>query len=378
MRGGAVGNRAYRVRSASILKNTKTMLKLTKTYFFAQTVFLLVLFAPCVAADEGSHAAEFLSHGVGARALGMGSAFVAIADDATATYWNPAGLTQVKKHSFSAMYSDTFSSGEGSWLSRGLVNYNFVNYVYQIEDIGSVGVSWIRLGVDDIPRTTFLDTNNNGILGDFQDKNGNGIKEDGELYIDRPEVAEYFSNTDTAILISYARQLHRIAAVGGNLKLLNQAIFENTGRGFGVDIGVIVEPYQGLRLGALLLDATGTQVTWDTLDEPTFTRGRRLRFGAAYHFSVPRLGRGSLGADVETGQADLGEGTASAGGMLLRAGAEYWFFNTLALRGGWNGKGLSVGAGLRVKVNTVAFFVDYAFNTHTLGGSQRISVSGEF
>ena len=361
--------------------DTKTMLTLTKTYFFAQTILLLVLLVllvPLVAADEGSHAAEFLSHGVGARALGMGSAFVAIADDATATYWNPAGLTQVKKHSFSAMYADTFSSGEGSWLSRGLVNYNFVNYVYQIEDIGSVGVSWMRLGVDDIPRTTFLDTNNNGILGDFQDKNGNGIKEDGEPYIDRPEVAEYFSNTDTAILISYARQLHRIAAIGGNLKLLNQAIFENTGRGFGVDLGVIVEPYEGLRLGALLLDATGTQVTWDTPDEPTFTRGRRLRFGAAYHFSVPRLGRGSIGADVESGQADLGEDTASAGGMLLRAGAEYWFFNTLALRGGWNGKGLSVGAGLRVKVNTMAFFVDYAFNTHTLGGSQRISVSGEF
>ena len=103
---------------------------------------------------------------MGARALGMGSAFVAIADDATATYWNPAGLTKVKKHSFSAMYSDTFSTGDGSFLGKGLVNYNFVNYVHQIEDIGSLGLSWIRLGIDDIPRTTFIrDMNNNGILG---------------------------------------------------------------------------------------------------------------------------------------------------------------------------------------------------------------------
>ena len=177
---------------------------------------------------------NFLSHGVGARALGMGGAFVAVADDATATYWNPAGLTKVKKHSFSAMYSDTFSTGDGSWLSRGLVTYNFVNYVYQIEDIGSLGLSWIRLGVDDIPRTTFIDVNNNGFLGDFQDKNGNGIKEDGEPYIDKPEVAEYFSNTDNALLISYARQVHPMAAVGGNLKLLNQSIFQNSGNGFGV------------------------------------------------------------------------------------------------------------------------------------------------
>jgi len=336
----------------------------------------LIFATTAIAADEGSHAAEFLSHGVGARALGMGSAFVAIADDATATYWNPAGLTKVKKHSFSAMYSDTFSTGDGSWLSKGLVTYNFVNYVYQIEDIGSLGLSWIRLGVDDIPRTTFIDINNNGFLGDFQDKNGNGIKEDGEPYIDKPEVAEYFSNTDNALLISYARQVHPIAAVGGNLKLLNQAIFENSGSGFGIDIALIAEPYKGFRVGAMLLDVTGTQIRWDTPDKPTFTRTRRLRFGAAYHFTVPRLGKGAIGADFETDQADLDEG--SDGGVSLRAGAEYWLFNTLALRGGWNGHGLSAGAGLRLKLNTMSFFVNYAFNTHTLGASQRISVSGEF
>ena len=96
------------------------MIKFRLIYLYLLTVSLIPV-TTCIAADEGAHAAEFLSHGVGARALGMGSAFVAIADDATATYWNPAGLTKVKKHSFSAMYSDTFSTGDGSWLSRGLV-----------------------------------------------------------------------------------------------------------------------------------------------------------------------------------------------------------------------------------------------------------------
>ena len=158
-----------------------------RLFYLSVLIASLILPVTVEAVDEGAHAAEFLSHGVGARALGMGSAFVAIADDATATYWNPAGLTKVKKHSFSAMYADTFSTGDGSWLSRGLVSYNFLNYVYQIQDIGSLGLSWIRLGVDDIPRTTFIDLNNNGILGDFQDKNGNGVKDDGELYIDKPK-----------------------------------------------------------------------------------------------------------------------------------------------------------------------------------------------
>ena len=346
-------------------------------FYFSVLIASLILPSTLKAADEGAHAAEFLSHGVGARALGMGSAFVAIADDATATYWNPAGLTKVKKHSFSAMYSDTFSTGDGTWLSRGLVAYNFVNYVYQIEDIGSLGLSWIRLGVDDIPRTTFIDINNNGKLGDFHDINNNGVKDEGELFIDKPEVAEYFSNTDNALLISYARQVHSMVSVGGNLKLLNQSIFEYGGNGFGIDIGLMAEPYKGLRVGAMLLDATGTQIRWNTPEKPTFTRTRRLRFGTAYHFTFPRFGRGAFSVDIETDQADLEE-DGDSGGLILRAGAEYWLFDTLAIRAGRNGDGLSAGAGFRLKVNTMSFFINYAFNTHTLGGSQRISVSGEF
>ena len=350
---------------------------LKKFFYFYFLIASLILPSIANAADEGAHAAEFLSHGVGARALGMGSAFVAIADDATATYWNPAGLTKVKKHSFSAMYSDTFSTGDGSWLSRGLVAYNFLNYVYQIEDIGSLGLSWIRLGVDDIPRTTFIDINNNGVLGDYHDINNNGIKDDGELYIDKPEIAEYFSNTDNALLISYARQVHPMVSVGGNLKLLNQSIFEYGGNGFGIDIGLIAEPYKGLRVGAMVLDATGTQIRWNTPDKPTFTRTRRLRFGTAYQFTFPSFGRGAFSVDIETDQADLEAGGDSSG-IILRAGAEYWLFDTLALRAGRNGDGLSAGAGFRINVTTMSFFINYAFNTHTLGGSQRISISGEF
>ena len=152
---------------------------------------------------------------------------------------------------------------------------------------------------------------------------------------------------------------------------------KTAGTGFGIDIGVIAEPYAGLRVGVLLLDATGTQIRWDTPETPTFTRTRRIRFGTAYHFAVPRLGKGAIGIDFETDQADLEEGSNS-GGIISRVGAEYWLFDTVALRGGWNGHGLAAGAGLRVKVNTMAFFINYAFNTHTLGGSQRISVSGEF
>jgi len=346
------------------------------TFLLTLALSFIVVLAP-VLAEDGSHTAEFLSHGVGARALAMGSAFVAIADDPTATYWNPAGLVKVKKHAFSTMYSDSFGTGEGDFLDKGLVQYNFTNYVQQIEGVGSVGISWIRLGVDEIPLTTFRDTNGNNILGDFQDKNGNGIKEEGELYIDRPEIKELFSNTDNALLISYARQVHRKFAIGGNLKLLKQSIFENSGTGFGLDLGFILEPLAGIRIGGMLEDATGTQVQWDTDAEPTFTREPRLRLGASYNLAIPVIGHVTIGADLQTDRKDV-EADNDSSSTLFRFGGEYWLFNVVAFRVGAEDDKLAIGTGLRLRIGEATMFADYAFNAHDVGDSQRISISGMF
>ena len=327
-------------------------------------------------AEEGSHAAEFLSHGVGARALGMGSSFVSIADDATATYWNPAGLVQIQRRAFAAMYSDSFGAAQGSFLSKGLVEYNFISYVQQIEGIGSAGISWIRLGVDDIPHTTFVDVNGNGHLGDFLDKDGDGVKDPGEWYIDRPEVAGYFSNTDNALLISYARQVHPSLSIGGNLKLLRQSLFENSGNGFGLDIALMLKPLDGLHIGAVLADATGTQIHWNTDDEPVFTRDRRFRFGLSYRISLPIIGKWTFGVDLETDRGDLK--AAERAERIVRFGGEYWLFNVVALRIGAEGTKLAAGAGIRLRFGETALYTDYAFNAHDLGSSQRVSISGLF
>ena len=327
-------------------------------------------------AEEGSHAAEFLSHGVGARALGMGSSFVSIADDATAAYWNPAGLVQIEKRAFALMYSDSFGTGQGGFLSKGLVEYNFMGYTQQIEGIGNVGISWIRLGVDDIPHTTFVDANGNGRLGDFLDKDGDGVKDPGEWYIDRPEVAGYFSNADNALLISYARQVHPNFSIGGNLKLLKQSLFENNGNGYGLDIGLMLKPVDGLHIGAMLADATGTQIRWNTDDAPVFTRDRRFRFGLSYRISFPVVGKATFGVDLETDRKHL----KADGGTekIFRFGGEYWLFNVVALRIGTEGTKLAAGAGLRLRLGETALFADYAFNAHDLGSSQRVSISGLF
>ena len=345
--------------------------------FFLCVVVLGFTAAPMrVLAEEGSHAAEFLSHGVGARALGMGSSFVSVADDATATYWNPAGLVQIQRRAFAAMYSDSFGATQGGFLSKGLVEYNFVSYVQQIEGIGSAGLSWIRLGVDDIPHTTFVDVNGNGRLGDFLDKDGDGVKDPGEWYIDRPEVAGYFSNVDNALFISYARQVHPNLSIGGSLKLLKQSLFENSGNGFGVDLGLMLKPIDGLHIGAMLTDVTGTQIRWNTDDAPIFTRDRRFRFGLSYRIAFPVIGRATLGVDLETDRKDLQ--TAGGTERISRFGGEYWLFDVVALRIGAEGTKLAAGAGIRLRFGETTLLADYAFNAHDLGNSQRISISGLF
>jgi len=75
----------------------------------------LILFASAASADFNSNArgtttANFLKLGVGARAVAMGEAFSAVADDATALYWNPAGLARLDKRSATFMHAPYLES----------------------------------------------------------------------------------------------------------------------------------------------------------------------------------------------------------------------------------------------------------------------------
>jgi len=261
-----------------------------------------------------------------------------------------------------------------------LVKYNFANYIHNWNKVGTFGVSWIRLGIDDIPRTTFKDVNYNNILGDFYDRNGNGVKDPGELYIDRPQVAESFSNSDDAILISYARPFSEWLSVGGNLKILRQSLFKNRAFGWGFDIGVIFKVIDGLQIGAIVQDATGTRISWNTDSKPTFVRSPNLKFGASYLLPISIIKSTAIfSADIDTDGGDIDSQNSSKFHYRPHYGVEYWLFNIIALRTGREKGELSVGAGFRIPIGNAAICADYAFASHKdLGGSQRISLSGQF
>lgn len=178
---------------------------------------------------------EFLKIGVGARASAMGNAQVALVDDVTASYWNPAGLMFAPKNpEIGLMHSEYFA---------GIAKYDYVGFTMPIDDNRRFGAAVIRLGVDDIANTLNL-----------VDANGN---------IDFGAV-ESFSVADFAVIMSLSQRLKQIHGmnVGVNFKVVNRSVgkFANAW-GFGVDVGANYA-IDNFRVGLMLSDVTSTFNAW--------------------------------------------------------------------------------------------------------------------
>ncbi len=93
---------------------------------------------------RGTSAAPFLSIGQGSRAIGMGSAFVAISDDPSAIYWNPAGIAKIQGASFIVDHT--------KWIAD--LNYNFLAMTYSLGDFGTIGASFTTSDYGDMKVTT--------------------------------------------------------------------------------------------------------------------------------------------------------------------------------------------------------------------------------
>lgn len=178
---------------------------------------------------------EFLAIGVGARALAMANAQAAHVTDATAGYWNPAGLLALKHdYSLSLMHAEYFA---------GIAKYDYAGFATRIDSSSVLAVSAIRFGVDDIPDTRFL-----------FDANGN-INYDN---------IRFFSAADYAFLLSYARETSWLPglSLGGNAKVVHRSVgqFANAW-GFGLDAGAQYHRGQW-GIGLMLRDITTTFNAW--------------------------------------------------------------------------------------------------------------------
>jgi hypothetical protein len=291
------------------------------------TLLALAVSVPCFAQDV-THGAPYLRMGVGPRALAMGGAFVAAADDVTAGYWNPAGLMEVDWIEAQIMYSQMD-------LDR---NYNYFAYAHHF-DFGAIGMGWINSGTDDLK-----------LYG------SDGVADGTDDW------------SDNALMLSYGTGLAGFY-VGGSAKILMSEFGNESDTGFGVDASVRFVPSSKLAIGVMIQDI-GTQY-WDE------AVGTNVRAGIALKSGDENL---LIAADAEK-RADEE--------IIFHLGAELGFCytpgNFAALRAGVQTGGeqsdedmlLSFGAGLWI--GQVSF--DYAYlpeKQDFMDSSHRISLTGRF
>ncbi len=161
---------------------------------------------------QAKYSNEFLAIGVGARAHGMAGAGSASVGDATAGFWNAAGLSQLEAPlQISAMHAEWFA---------GIAQYDFLSIAKKVnaEKKSAIGLSVIRLGIDQIPYTINL------------------IGADGSINYDN--VTE-FSAADYGIFFSYGRRAFSDKlSVGGSAKIVRRVIGQiGSSWGFGADLG---------------------------------------------------------------------------------------------------------------------------------------------
>ncbi len=315
---------------------------------------------------------EFLNLGAGARSLGMGKVQVSLADDATAGYWNPAALTNLK-----AQYDGVLMHSE---LFSGVVKNDYAAFAMPLDEKSAIGVTLLRSGVDNIPDTRSL------------------INEYGYIQYDK---ITYFSVADYALLLSYARKLGPEGlSVGGSAKV----IYRNVGPyanayGFGVDVGLQYN-HNGWRLGLVARDITTTFNAW-SIDADKFKATAapgeiiptnvteltlpRLMLGAGRQFKLPAQFTALVAVDLEA-TTDGRRGTLLSVNPVSvdpRLGVEFGYRGLAFLRGGvgnyqqitnfdkqkqWKGQ-YSLGAGVAISGLRVDLALSRLDAAVTQGGS---------
>ena len=344
-------------------------------------VLVALLCLAALPASAAKFAGAFMENGGGARALGMGGAFTSVADDPSATFWNPAGLAQIRSRELMLMHSERFGD---------LVDRSYAALVLPTSwsllggQSGGFGISLIRLGVDDIPFTEHLFDDLDGYLGDDPD----GVVSDEELAagIWDPDIQDqirFKSDQEFSLMFSYGEQTGRWMW-GGSLKFVRQSVGDYSSLGIGADLGALRPDFFGsMDFGLKLQDITTTYLSWSTGRNEVIYPA--VVPGLSYDWHLPGLRMDILAASSfefrfeNRGEADQW----SSGSVSVNShwGLELGFSRKVFVRGGFDSgfenEHMTAGVGLYLHPLTV----DYAYAGDTLDIDEvthRISVSVRF
>ena len=277
---------------------------------------------PVAAQDQTAGApGEWLARYSSARSLGLGSAYVATADDPLGVLWNPAGLSFMNQNQVRFENARLF----------GETSINSLGFAVPGSRWPSLGVAMVSLG-----------------SGEFQQTN------------DMNDELGTFKEAETAWLLTASKALTPRIALGANFKLVQQTVESFSAGGFGMDLGAMLHVTPDLRLGVSMMNLGGPNLQLRDVQEvyPSQFRG-----GAALSLLQ---GRGLLALEM-----DHSEGL----GSRFSAGAEYWIMSGIALRMGYSPDGGSGGFSYRFAPQ---YSMDYAAADHALGLQHRVGLSMNF
>jgi len=324
------------------------------------------------------YAGEFMAMGGGARAMGMGGTFLAIADDATATFWNPAGIAYISSMygspnnwEMNLMHSERFGD---------LIDYNYFSAIFPLEPGKSGwGITAIHMGIDDI---RIIPLESGMIGGDGANLNDRYERELGEYLNFNYEDFPLESVNDIAVFLSYA-QIMDFGSFGASVKLIrNDQVTGVSSLGIGFDVGFLKRDlYRDLLLGVKLQDATGTYINWSTGKKEYIYPA--LKLGAAYPLQLKQMNsRLVLAVDADfryenrKSVSQFWIGRASADFHL---GAELIIREVVALRGGLDMGRPTAGAGFILREFgpwNVSLGIDYALLVHDVfDATHRVSLT---
>lgn len=309
-------------------------------------------------------AAPFLEIEVGARALGMGGAFVAIANDATAIYWNPAGISRLSKIEATLIHTN--------WLVG--TNFDFVGVVIPMGYLGSIAVNVISFSTDEMEVRT------------VQNPEGTGEK---------------FSYGDLSAGLSYAKNLTDRFSIGVNVKYISQRIWHMKAKGYALDIGTLFRTrFNGMMIGmsisnfgpSMKMEGKDVFVNYDEAPQFGGSNDQIPAFKQTDKFPLPLLFRVGVAMDIlksNRNQLTIAVDAAHPNNNTeyINLGMEYIFRNQVALRVGYKNlftldteEGFTAGVGTKLKLaGGVALKIDYAYQGFgRLENAQRFSLGFEF
>ncbi len=354
---------------------------------------IAVLFLAFSISSGAKYAGEFLSVGAGARGLGMGGAFCAIADDATAGYWNPAGLYMISGQEAQFMHSERFG---------GIVMYDYLGYGRSDGSTG-LGASLFRTDVGDIANTNdlqYYDTGADGVFGvdgtgepgdagnDDYDPisnpdgtEGNGEWDAGEEIIYDEGRITYQSGVDWALYLTWSRKLNPVFSVGASAKIIQRSLMDNSAFGLGLDIGARYQPSEAFSLGLNLQDISLTQLFWN--NGVTESILPTVKLGMAVKWPISKFATvATIAADGDfrfEGREYSAQYHFSGISLDTHLGAEFLIKDLVALRIGTSEGSMTAGLGLRFSLMNHPVGLDYAYLSHQdLDATHRMSLGAGF